>query len=146
MAVNFFKAFCRAAKNAIQPLIVTPDNEELAVLNDMGEVVIGSVAHVCEIDGGRFVATGSIDHVAKCGILITFSAWLYHEIGEPPVEDRIERVDMNLIEAAGGLAVWLKESIRIIRITEDICGGTIASDELVFPVVKLLFELGVEQE
>lgn len=112
----------------------------------MGEVVVGSVAHICKIDGGRFVAIGSIDHVAKCGILITFSAWLYQKIGEPPVKDRIECVNMNLIEATGGLAVWLKESIRIIRITEDIYGGTIASDELVFPVVKLLFELGVEQE
>ena len=113
---------------------------------NVSEVVVRSEAHVRKIDGGWFVAADSIDHLAKCGILITFSAWLYHEIGEPPVEDRVERVDMDLIEATGRLAVWLKESIRITGITEDIYGGTIAGDELVFPIVKLLFELGVEQE
>lgn len=116
------------------------------MLNDMGEIVVGSVTHVCKIDGRRFVAVGSIDHLAKCGILIAFSAWLYREIGKSPVEDRVERVDMELIEAAGRLAVWLKESSGITGITEDIYGETIAGDELVFPVVKLLFELGVEQE
>ena len=104
----------------------------------MGEVVVRGVAHVCKINGWPAVAASGINHFTKGGILVVFSARLDNEIGKPPVEDRIECVDMNLVKAELRLSVWLEESIRIVRIAENINCGPVAGNELVFTVVKLV--------
>ena len=131
-------------QDPFEPLVVTADDEELPVLYDMGEVVVGSVAHVSEIDRRRAAGACGIDQLAECAIFIPFPRRLYHKIGEPPVEDGVKSVDMDLIEPARGLAVRLKIGVRIVRVPKDVNGGPVARNELVLVVVKLFCKLVVE--
>lgn len=51
-AVRLPKSIGTAPEYAAQPFVIAADKEELSVFNDMGEVIIGSVAHISEIYGG----------------------------------------------------------------------------------------------
>ena len=64
MAINLFEVFHRTVEDALPSLVVTTDQEELAVLNNMGKVVIGCVPHIREVNCGWSVVSGGIDHLA----------------------------------------------------------------------------------
>ncbi|MCI6553250.1 MAG: hypothetical protein MR430_06940 [Lachnospiraceae bacterium] len=75
----------------------------------MSEVVVGGIPHIRKIYCRDTIVPGSINHLAECGILVLFSAGPDHRVCEPPVKDGAKSVDMDLIEASGGLAVRLKK-------------------------------------
>ena len=110
----------------------------------MGKVIIGSVTHIGKIYGGGAAFPGSIDHLAESGIFIPFSAGLDHEVGEPAVQDGIKGIDVDLVEALCGFTVWFKESVRIIRVAENVGGRPVTGNKLVFPVIKVLLQPAVK--
>ena len=79
-------------------------------------------------------------------VFIPFSARLYHKIGEPPVNDGIECIDVHLVEATGGFTIRFKKSAGVVRVAEDVGRGTVTGDKLIFPIVKLFSKLGVKHE
>ena len=99
MTINFLKILNGAPKDAFKTLIVTSDQEILAVFDNVCEVVVRGISHVCEIYRRRAICSCGINHVAECGILVAFSAGLDHKVGEPPVKNGIESVDVNLVKA-----------------------------------------------
>ena len=112
----------------------------------MSEVIVGCVPHVSKVHGGRFIASCGIDHFAEGRVFIAFPARLYHEVGEPSVEDGIKCVDVYLVETAGRFAVRFEKSVGVVRVAEDVNRGTVTGDELIFPVVELFRELGIKHE
>lgn len=117
-AVHLLKPHDLAPEYAPQPFVIAANQEELSVFNDMGEVIVGGVAHISEIYGGRAVAPGSIHPPTESGIFVPFSGRLDHKVGEAPVQDGIECVDVNLVEAPCGFAVRFKKSVGGIRVSE----------------------------
>ena len=53
---------------------------------------------------------------------------------------------MDLVKSPCGFPVRFKKSIRIVRVSKNITPGAIAGNELVFSVVKVLFELSVKSK
>ena len=52
MAVHLLKPVDTASEYASQLFVIAADEEELPVLDDMGKVIVGSVAHIGKIYGG----------------------------------------------------------------------------------------------
>ena len=123
---------------ATQPFVSAADKEELPVLNDMGEIIEGSVTHIGEICGGWPIAPGSIHHPAESGIFVPLPGRLDHNVGEAPVQYGIESIDVNLVEAPCRFASLFKESAGVIRVAEDVGSGPVTGNELVFSVAEVL--------
>ena len=143
-AVHFLKSVGTASEYTFHPFVIAADQEELPVLDDMGKVIVGSVAHIGKIYGGGGTFPGSIDHLAESGIFTPLSAGLDHEVGEPAIKDGIKSIDVNLVEAPCGFSVRLEESVWIIRIAENVSSRPVTGDELVFPVIKVLLQPAVK--
>ncbi len=108
----------------------------------MGKIVIGCITPVTDIDSRR--AAGSICHLAEGAVFIMLPAGLDDEVSETPVQDGITCIYVCLVTAFRGFCSRPIKGIRVIRIAEDIQGGAVTGDELVFPVIQVIFQLPAE--
>ena len=118
----------------------------MSVFDHMGIAIIGGIAHVGKINCFRAGRACGIDHMAESGKFITFSSRLYDKVSKSSIKNRIKSIDMDLVESPSGFPVRSKKSIRIVRVPKNITPGAITGNELVFSVVKVLFELSVKSK
>ncbi len=112
----------------------------------MGKAIIGGIAHVGKINCFGASRACGIDHMAESGKFITFSSRLYDKVSKSSIKNRIKSIDMDLVKSPCGFPVRFKKSIRIVRVSKNITPVAIAGNELVFSVVKVLFELSVKSK
>ena len=116
----------------------------MAVLYDMGEVVVGCEAHVSKINDRRRGMARGIHQLAESSIFVLLPAGLDHEVEKPAVQDGKEGIDVHLVVSARGFPAWLKKRIGVVGIPGNIHGRAIAGNELVSALVKLRGQLPVE--
>lgn len=148
MYVHLPHPFQAAAKDTFRLFVCAADQEKLAVFNDMGKIVVRGAAPVAETDGRRAVpgGAGRIGHLAEGAVFIAFPAGLDDEVDKPPVQDGIKGVYVSLVIAFWGHAAWRIESVRVIRVAENVQRGAVTGHQAVFPVKKVIFQLLVERQ
>lgn len=112
--------FRRLAEDPPESLVVAPNKEKLAVLNDVREVVIGSVTHVRDINDGRTVFVRIIDYLAKSVVLIDAFPALDHEIRESPVKDGKAGVNIEAVESRRRDRCRRTKRFSVIRIPPNL--------------------------
>ena len=138
MAIDFPQVVYRSSEDTFQPFVIASYDKELSIFNHRSVVVVGGIPHIRKIYRRATLVPGSINHLTECGILVSFSAGLDHQVCEPPVKDGVKSVDMDLIEASGGLTVRLKKGVGIVRISENVDSRTIAGYELILSLIEIL--------
>ena len=101
MEVHLLNTFQAGSENPFRLFIGAADQEILSVFNDMGEIVIGCITPVANIDGQTAVVCG-IDHPAEGAVFIAFPARLDDKVGEAPVQNGVAGVYVSLVIALRG--------------------------------------------
>ena len=101
MEVHLPDAFQAETEDPFRFFVSAEDQEILSVFNDMGEIVIGCIAPVTNIDSQTAVVCG-INHLAECAVFIAFPARLDDKVSEVSVKNGVTGVYVSQIIALGG--------------------------------------------
>lgn len=123
----------------LSPDIIAAYEEILAIFDDMCEIIVGCITPVADINDLLPVPARGIDYLAESAVFVAFPAGLDDKVCKTRVEDGEKGIYMDLAKFPGGFSIWLKESIRIIRVPVNVQRGTIAGDELILVLEKPFF-------
>ena len=84
MEIHFPYTFQAVPEDSFRLPVCAADQEILAVFNDMGEIIIGCITPVTNVDN-RTAATCGIDHLAEGAVFIAFPARLDDKVSEASV-------------------------------------------------------------
>lgn len=96
MKIHLPYTFQAVPENPFRLPVRAADQEILAVFNDMGEIVIGCIAPVTNIDDRTSTACG-IDHLAEGAVFIAFPARLDDKVSEASVQDGVTGIYVDLV-------------------------------------------------
>ena len=98
MYVKFLFTVNGMSKYGTCLFVSAADHKELALFNDMGEIIIRGITPVTKIDSGRIRCVSGIDHFTKCTVFVVLPAWLDNKVRKSVVGDRVKSIYVYLVK------------------------------------------------